>query len=163
MKRILTLMALGLPLAYAQVVPALPPESQTQAAPAATPQHLTAALQLPRTVQAGEFSVGLTLNNAGTNTVTLTASRDSDQNCAFAPLLRVLKVGSREVVYPTCGSPRICTQDALNTPLAAAKSTLLERKLTLPAGEYMVEGWFGGGVDGQSAKVGAVPVRLSVQ
>lgn len=138
------------------------PAPATTAAPIATPVTLKAVLDVPRSAY-GELNVKLTLSNLGPNSAMLVASRDSRQDCAFGPLLRVLKVGTREVVYPTQDSPRICTQDALNTDLGKDKSLTLTHKLRLEPGEYMLEGWFQGGVNGVARQVAAEPVRLTVR
>ncbi len=149
--------------------PALTPLTGTvttteQTAPAANlaATHLKAALILPRTVL-GEVTATLQLTNAGNTAATITASREGRQNCTFAPMLRVLQVGTRKVVYPAAQqSPRICTQDALHTTLSAGQHLSLTHTLTLPPGEYMVEGWFQGSVNTQRQKVDAEPVRLTV-
>ncbi len=136
------------------------------AAPTLVPVMLdkvTATLSAPRTVS-GEFTLSLTLNNAQAQALSFSAGRDSDQNCAAAPSVRVLQVGTRAVVYPT-GQKRICTQEMKVLTAPAGGSATFERTLSLPAGEYMIEGWFQGfaGSDGQRVKVSAQPIRISVK
>ncbi|GAA4021961.1 hypothetical protein GCM10022631_40300 [Deinococcus rubellus] len=122
-----------------------------------------ATLSAPRTVS-GEFTLSLSLKNDQAAALDFSAGRDSEQNCAAAPSLRVLQVGTRAVIYPT-GEKRICTQEQQIQTAPAGGSATFTRTLTLPAGEYMVEGWFQGfaGKAGQQVKVSAQPVRISVK
>lgn len=123
--------------------------------------NLSATLQIPRTVST-EFSLNLVLQNSQTAPLTFSVGRDSDQNCAAAPSVRVLEVGTRKVVYPT-GDKRICTQEMVERTAPAGGTAIFERTLKLPVGEYMVEGWFQGFISGQLIKSGAQPVRISVK
>lgn len=124
---------------------------------------VSASLSAPRTVS-GEFTLSLTLTNNQAAALGFSAGRDSDQNCAAAPTVRVLQVGTRAVIYPT-GEKRICTQEQQLQTAPAGGSATFTRALTLPAGEYMIEGWFQGfaGTAGQQVKVSAQPVRISVK
>ena len=144
--------------------PNLPAAPAKPAAPVyGTLDKVAASLSVPRTVS-GEFTLSLSLQNKQATSMNFSAGRDSEQNCAAAPLLRVLKVGTREVMYPT-GEPRICTQEMASQTAPAGGTTTFKRTLTLPAGEYMVEGWFQGfaGGAGNRVKVSAPPVRITVK
>ncbi|AWN23446.1 hypothetical protein DKM44_09590 [Deinococcus irradiatisoli] len=125
--------------------------------------QVSAILGALRTVS-GEFTLTLTLKNAQAKALSFSAGRDSDQNCAAAPSVRVLQVGTRAVVYPT-GEKRICTQEMKIVTAPAGGSATFERTLNLPAGEYMIEGWFQGfaGDAQQRVKVGAQPIRITVK
>ncbi len=119
----------------------------------------SAELSAPRSVS-GELPLTLTVYNVGGKDLFLAAPRDSRQNCAAAPLVRVLEVGTRRVVYPAPDAePLLCAQDLDIRTVAAGGSVVYTRTLNLPAGEYMVEGWHTGG--GQ--KVPAQPVRVTVR
>ncbi|MFC6591198.1 hypothetical protein ACFP81_03570 [Deinococcus lacus] len=108
----------------------------------------------------GELPLTLVVFNQATEAMTLSAARDNRQNCAVAPLVRVLEVGTRRVVYPPAeAEPMLCAQDMDIRTLEPAGSTSFSRTLKLPAGEYMVEGWHP--ANGQ--KVPAQPVRVSVR
>ncbi|EYB66631.1 hypothetical protein DEIPH_ctg079orf0010 [Deinococcus phoenicis] len=158
---------------------ALPSPAGAQESPPAIPQTgtvegtlppafslldgVTALLTAPRTV-AGPVPLTLTLNSSLTVPVTFAAARDNDQNCAAAPTVRVLRVGTREVVYPVPGaSPRICTQDLLGKTAPARGNAVFTRTLDLPAGDYMIEGWFAGFGNDLRVKVPAQPVRVTVR
>lgn len=160
------------PIPVTGQVESLPPSSaQAQPAtstpalvtlPSALPPQVTARLQARRNA-AGTVVTRLTLQNVGPTNVTLTASRHSGQNCAYAPLLRVLKVGSRQVVYPTDEPPHLCTQEALNTTLKPQQSLTLEHNIKLPTGDYLLEGWFSGGINGQFQKISAAPILIKIK
>lgn len=147
----------------------VPPTQPAPFMPVQAPQtplmleKVSATLQIPRTVGT-EFSLSLTLQNGQTVPLKLSAGRDSDQNCTAAPSIRVLQVGTRDVVYPV-GDKRICTQEMVERTAPAGGSAVFERTLKLPAGEYMVEGWFQGfaRTAGQLVKISAQPVRISVK
>jgi len=122
-----------------------------------------ATLRAPRRVT-GPVPLTLTLSSSRAAPVPLSLGRDNDQNCAFALTVRVLRVGTREVVYPAPGDePRICTQELLTRTLPAQGRAVFSRTLTLPAGEYMIEGWFAGFADEGRVKVPAQPVRVTVR
>lgn len=117
--------------------------------------------------KAGKLKLTLTLNSQKATDILLETNRDNEQNCAFAPTVRLLKVGTREVVYPS-GAPRICAQDLQTDRLSAGKSVTFGRTLDLPAGEYMVEGWWtgvasGAGLTAARARVPAQPIRVTVR
>lgn len=182
---LLLLGALSLPALAQAALPEIPPTPLQDTAPTSTvptanqpaaplvapPEALTplkldkvsADLNAPRTVS-GEFTLSLTLKNDQATALSFSAGRDSDQNCAAAPLVRVLQVGTRAVIYPS-GQKRICTQEQQVQTAPAGGSATFTRTLTLPAGEYMIEGWFQGfaGKAGQQVKVSAQPVRISVK
>lgn len=104
----------------------------------------------------------MTIQNTGGQAQELSAPRDSRQNCTFGPLVRVLEVGTRKVVYPPAegqGEPMLCAQDMWMETVVAGGSVKLERTLDLPAGDYMIESWFGSGAQ---AKIAAEPVRVTV-
>ncbi|WP_161883233.1 hypothetical protein [Deinococcus alpinitundrae] len=178
MNKVLSLLLLGvlsLPAAHAQtalpeISPVNPsPSSQPLPVPAQTVptpillDKVGATLSASRTVS-GEFTLSLALTNNQAAALEFSTGRDSEQNCAAAPLVRVLQVGTRVVVYPT-GDKRICTQEQQMKTAPASGSATFTRTLTLPAGEYMIEGWFQGfaGKAGQLVKVSAQPVRISVK
>ena len=140
------------------------PAAPAQPAPAyGTLDKVAASLSVPRTVS-GEFTLSLTLQNKQATSLGFSAGRDSDQNCAAAPMVRVLQVGTRAVIYPT-GEQRICTQEMTSQTAPAGGTATFRRTLTLPAGEYMLEGWFQGfaGEGGNRVKVSAPPVRITVK
>lgn len=128
----------------------------------AVPAGLTATLTAPRTV-AGRVPLSLKVANTGNAAVQLGAARDNDQNCAVAPLVRVLRVGTREVVYPVAGEPRLCAQDFRTDAAGVGEAVTYTRDLELLPGEYMIEGWFAGSVNAAPAKLSAQPVRVTVR
>ncbi|GAA5511739.1 hypothetical protein Dcar01_00452 [Deinococcus carri] len=141
----------------------LPPVAAEPTPAPARPEGVTATLTAPRRVT-GRVPLTLTLKSSRAVPVTFGVTHDNDQNCAFAPTVRVLRVGTREVVYPVPGaSPRICTQELMSRTVPARGSTTFTRELDLPAGEYMVEGWFAGFGNKLQVKVPAQPVRVTVQ
>lgn len=95
----------------------------------------------------------LELINTG-STRLLTLPRSAAQNCEATVHLRVLRVGTREQVYPR-GEGRLCTQDVVNltvpsSPLTqsprgqivdAERTLRLNRELKLEPGLYLVEAW----------------------
>lgn len=170
---------LGLPpLAFAQEFAPMsspastpPPGVVTPAPPAAdpasptptAPEGVTATLAAPRS-GGGPLALTLTLTSARDTPVAFGVGRDNRQNCALAPTVRVLRVGTREVVYPVPGEePRLCSQELQGGTLTARGRVTFTRDLDLPAGEYMVEGWFAGFADGVRVKVPAQPVRVTVR
>ena len=125
--------------------------------------NVSAVLSAPRTVK-GKLPLTLTLKSGRAAALKLQVPRDNEQNCVTAPTVRVLKVGSREVVYPPVGGePRLCAQDLRSDTLSAKGQVNYTRELELPAGEYMVEGWLTGFADGLRVKVAAQPVRVTVR
>ncbi|ANE43934.1 hypothetical protein [Deinococcus puniceus] len=128
----------------------------------AVPTGLTATLIAPRSV-AGRVPLTLKVANAGAAAVQLGAGRDNDQNCAVAPLVRVLRVGTREVVYPLAGEPRLCAQDFRSDTAGKGEAVTYTRELELASGDYMIEGWFAGSGNGASLKLSAQPVRVTVR
>lgn len=167
--RVLALaLALGTLLpAVAQELPPLSPVTEpvagpVQAAPAAL-DGVRATLSAPRS-GTGPLSLTLTLKSSRAVAVALSLPRDNDQNCVIAPTVRVLRVGTREVVYPPLGAePRLCAQDLRSDTLGAGETLTYTRTLDLPAGEYMVEGWLAGFADDLRVKVPAQPVRVTVR
>lgn len=134
-----------------------------QAARPPAPESVQATLSAPRTAE-GPLRLRLTLRSSLAFSVELDAGRDSRQNCTFGPLVRVLRVGTREVVYPAPGAePRLCAQDMRIWRLTARGGATLTRDLDLPPGEYLVEGWFAGRLGGQRVRVPAQPVRVTVR
>ncbi|WP_019584835.1 hypothetical protein [Deinococcus apachensis] len=169
--RVLALAAL-LALPFSVAAQQVPPGStnSTGTSPATTltttPAPLsgvTATLAAPRNVT-GSIPLTLTLKSSLAGPITFGVGRDNDQNCAFAPTVRVLRVGTREVVYPAPGAePRICTQELMTKTAPANGNVVFTRDLDLPAGDYIIEGWFGGFADDTRVKVPAQPVRVTVQ
>ncbi|WP_027481403.1 hypothetical protein [Deinococcus pimensis] len=146
-------------LAQTSTPPATP---DTPAGPPVSTTVTGAAASARTTTGAAGVKVDLTLRNTTATDVALMAGRSNSQQCAFPPHVRVLRVGTREVVYPS-GEPRICTQE-LRTETVTANGTLtLSRTLDLPAGEYVVEVWWQGFANDEAAKVPAQPVRVTVQ
>lgn len=124
---------------------------------------VSATFAAPRTVT-GPVPLTLTLKSSLTGPVTFGAGRDNDQNCAFAPTVRVLRVGTREVVYPPAGAePRFCTQELATRTAPRGGSVVFTRNLDLPAGDYMIEGWFAGFANDVRVKVPAQPLRVTVR
>ncbi|MFB9994220.1 hypothetical protein ACFFLM_19885 [Deinococcus oregonensis] len=130
--------------------------------PVAVPAGLSATLTAPRSV-AGRVPLSLKVTNASAAAVQLGAARDNDQNCAVAPLVRVLRVGTREVVYPVAGEPRLCAQDFRTDSAGVGEAVTYTRDLDLAPGEYMIEGWFAGSVNDAAVKISAQPVRVTVR
>ncbi|MFC4452807.1 hypothetical protein [Deinococcus sonorensis] len=164
--RLLAAVLLGgaalLPVHAATLSVPVPSDLTPLSAPAATLPGLSAALSSARTAD-GRLTLSLSVKNAGPATVALTLSRHSDQNCAFAPLIRVLRVGTREVVYPVAGAePRLCTQEVQGASLGAGESTSFSRTLDLPPGDYVVEGWLSALAGAQPVRVPAAPLRLTL-
>ncbi|MDL2344935.1 hypothetical protein QOL99_12360 [Deinococcus sp. MIMF12] len=153
---VLLVLSLG---AAAQTVTVIPPPASVQT----VLDDVRASLSAPRTAQ-GPLRLSLTLRSSLAFALPLDVSRDPRQNCAFVPSVRVLRVGTREVVYPTPGAePRLCAQDLESRVLAAGGETTFTRELDLLPGEYMVEGWYAGLLGGERVKVPARPVRVTVR
>src|SRR5699024_4812266 len=112
----------------------------------------SAQLSAPRTVT-GAVPLSLTVQNVS-GPESLAAARDNRQDCATAPLVRVLEVGTRRVVYPPAqAEPMLCAQDMDIRTVGVGEATTYERELALPAGEYMIEGWFAGTAGGDRVKI----------
>lgn len=152
--------------------PTTPPATATPAVPTAPSVPAPAAVALPgvqanlfvpRTVT-GKVGLTFTVRSSRETPITFRVRRDNDQNCATAPQVRVLEVGTRAVIYPPAGaSPRLCAQD-LETRTAPAKGNVtFTRELELAPGEYMVESWLTGFADDLLVKVPAAPVRITVK
>ncbi len=125
---------------------------------------VTAQLALMPGASAGRVNVQLVLNSSLGQALQLALVRDSGQDCALAPLVRVLKVGTREVVYPpAAASPHLCAQDIRTDQLPTRGRLNYARTLPLAPGDYMLEGWWLGTADGVRVKVPAQPVRISVK
>lgn len=161
-----------MPAALAQTtpVPATPTSPTPTSAspvPALTPRITLENARLTAAARAATGGVQVTLNvqNAGGSALALSANRDSLQGCAVAPHVRVLKVGSREVVYPNPADVRLCAQDIVTREVAANGATTFTRDLQLPAGEYLIEVWFQGFVGGRGdrVRVAADAVRVTVR
>ena len=135
------------------------------AAPAPLPTTLDRVSASLKAVQTGTvLSLNLTLLNGQSKAIVFSAGRDSTQNCAAAPLVRVLRVGTREVVYPA-GEKRICTQEQTTKTALLGGSTVFSRTLNLAPGEYVIESWFQGfaGQTQSRVKLSAPPLRISVK
>lgn len=142
----------------AEPVPVSVPAPQ----PPARLEGVGATLSIPRTVS-GKVPVTLTLQSSRADALKLQAPRYNDQNCVTAPLVRVLRVGTREVVYPAPSEPMLCAQDLRSDTLGARGKVTYTRELNLPAGEYMVEGWWQGFAGDLKAKAPAQPLRITVK
>ena len=124
---------------------------------------VTATLSSPLTLK-GKATLVLTLKSTLSKDVALATNRDNRQNCAFAPSIRVLEVGTRKVVYPDgSGNVMLCAQDMSTQTLKANGTLRYTRTIELPAGEYMIEGWFLGSADGTRVKIGAQPAKVTVK
>lgn len=140
-----------------------PAPAKPAPAPAAVPlADVAAHLFVPRTVT-GPLNLTFTIRNTGTRTLIFGARRDNAQNCAVAPLLRVVRVGSQAVVYPVPGEKRLCAQDFITKSAPAKGNVSFARELALPAGEYMLESWYLGLANGVLVKVPAPPQRVTVK
>lgn len=124
---------------------------------------VNATLSSPLTLK-GKATLVLTLKSTLNRDVALATNRDNRQNCAFAPSIRVLKVGTREVMYPDgSGNAMLCAQDMKTDTLKAGGSVRYTRTLDLPAGEYMIEGWYQGLAGESRVKISAQPVKVTVK
>lgn len=111
----------------------------------------------------GEVQLTLTLRTQGSSGQLQTARR---QDCAFAPQVRVLEVGTRRVVYPDARrEPLICTQELRTDRLSSGVegAVVFERSIRLPAGEYVVESWYQGFYNDAEVRVPALPTRVTVR
>lgn len=134
----------------------------TTAAPNPALADVTVNLFVPSSVS-GPFTVNLTARNARPAPITFSFKRVNEQGCAFAPTIRVLRVGTREVVYPQGPSGRLCTQELLRKTAPARGLAAFTRPLTLPSGDYLIEGWIDGFADGVPFRQVAKPVRVTVR
>ncbi|GGO29342.1 hypothetical protein [Deinococcus humi] len=152
-----------LPSTPASPAPATPTAPSVPAPAAVALPDVQANLFVPRTVT-GKVNLTFTVRSSRATAITFSVRRDNEQNCATAPQVRVLEVGTRAVVYPVSGaSPRLCAQD-LETKTAAAKgNATFTRELELTPGEYMVESWLTGFAGDLLVKVPAAPVRITVK
>lgn len=134
------------------------------AAALATP-NFTTRTDVSRTATRGDgVRVSLQVTNPTGSPVPLSLRRNSKQECAFAPEVRVLAVGTKDVIYPN-GEPRICTQEIREETVPANGSVTFDRTLKLPAGEYMVEVWMVAfvGDEGVRTKIAGDPKRVTVK
>lgn len=157
------MLALGLGVAAAQetAAPSTPAVSTTVPPQILVSRDLSGVLEAPRKVK-GEFEVKLSIRNVRAEALELQAARNNAQNCAYAPLVRVLAVGTREVVYPVAGEPKMCSQDMQTQKVDPNETVTFTRTLNLPAGDYMIENWFTGLVNGELLKIPGTPVRVTV-
>ncbi|RJF71609.1 hypothetical protein D3875_08505 [Deinococcus cavernae] len=185
MKKTLLALLTLLPLAAAQEIQPINPSPTTPSTPgtvepltpvssqpvnvpmpSAQPSTLSgvnATLSAPLALK-GKATLVLTLKSTLKNDLALAANRDNRQNCAFAPSIRVLKFGTREVVYPDgSGNAMLCAQDMKTDTLKAGGSLRYTRTLELSAGEYMIEGWYQGLAGDNRVKIGAQPVKVTVK
>ncbi|GHF31006.1 hypothetical protein HNQ07_000646 [Deinococcus metalli] len=127
-----------------------------------SPAGTTATLDAPRMARS-PLTLSMTVQRPGGPVLVVAVRRDNAQNCAFAPLLRVVEVGTRRVVYPVAGRQRLCTQEIVTKSTAATGRLSFSREVTLPPGEYVIEAWLPGVVEGALVRVPAAPVRVSVK
>jgi hypothetical protein len=143
--------------------PAVPTAPSVPAPAAVALPNVQANLFVPRTVT-GKVHLTFTVRNSRATPITFSVRRDNEQNCATAPLVRVLEVGTRAVVYPVPGaSPRVCAQDLETRTAPARGNVTFTRELDLAPGEYMVESWLTGFANDLLVKVPAAPVRITVK
>ena len=160
-----------LPTSPTPATPALPSSTPVLVTPAPLPTTLERVSASLKAVQTGpnqgdgELTLNLTLLNGQAKALAFSAGRDSAQNCAAAPLLRVLRVGTREVVYPVAGEKRICTQELIIKTALLGGSTVFSRTLKLAPGDYVVESWFQGFAGPMQSRVrlSAPPLRVSIR
>ncbi|WP_309570041.1 hypothetical protein [Deinococcus sp.] len=146
--------------AAVEITPGQPAPSVSQK-PVALP-GVSGTLNVARTVS-GAVPLTITVR-AGDTPLVIGVRRDNTQNCAYGPLVRVVRVGTQEVVYPAAGSQkRLCTQEVVTKSTAASGAASFSRELKVPPGEYMVESWLTGLVNGVLVKVPATPVRITVK
>lgn len=153
----------GLELSHAQVTTQI--KTQTQAQTTADTTTDSAADSAENTDVASDATTSDNPDNQNnTNEYAIEVRRHNQQSCAFGPLLRVLRVGTREVVYPTNdGEKLVCAQDIRSDTLTTTNALLYNRDLHLETGEYMIEGWLNVLIDGTPVKIPVKPVRLSVR
>lgn len=152
-----------MPVAPAAPAPATPTAPSVPAPAAVALPEVQANLFVPRTVT-GKVNLTFTVRSSSKAPITFSVRRDNEQNCAAAPQVRVLEVGTRAVVYPVPGaSPRICAQDLETKTAPANGNVTFTRELELAPGEYMVESWLTGFANDLLVKVPAAPVRITVK
>lgn len=157
----LTLLAAFATSAFAQT-PAAPASAALSAEVTGLTSGLTARTTAPR-YTSSPVRLSIMLQNSSAQAQDLSAARDNRQGCVAGFMVRVLEVGSRKVVYPAeGGEPMLCAQDMWTQTVPAGASVRLERTLELPAGDYMIESWFGGNAGNGSVKLAAEPVRVTV-
>jgi|GEM_PF-4866509 len=151
--------------ATAQTGTQTPPPAPTETLPG--PGPFTAESSAARTQATKDgVTIQVIVRNTTSGAQTLSFSRNSQQNCAFAPHVRVLRVGTREVVYPNpAAEGSICTQELRSESVPGNGEHRLTRTLPLPAGEYMIEVWVRGfgGDDVGPVFIKAQPVRVTVK
>ncbi len=120
---------------------------------------LTAKISTYRT--ANELiNIVFSLQNSQPKIVSMGLTRNNTQDCTFGPFMRVLKVGTREVVYPV-GNEKICAQDFNTAQVPAQGSLNYTRQFKLISGDYMLESWINSIIDNQVIKISAPAIRLS--
>ena len=163
-KLTLTVLAALGSAAFAQMSaggPGVPAQEDAQTV--AVPADLTARTSVTR-YTSSPVKLTMTVANQTGREQELSAPRDNRQDCAAGPLVRVLEVGTRNVVYPPAGNGNamLCAQDLFVKTVAAGGSVRLERTLNLPAGDYMIESWFSGNAADGKVRLAAEPVRVTV-
>lgn len=113
----------------------------------------------------GQLKLGMILSNTTGQTLNIQMARDNDQDCTFGPSLRILEVGTRKIVYPQKGEPMMCPQDMKTETIKPTSKITIDRSLDtiLPVGDYMIESWVKGFVNGKEVKLRAQPKRVSVK
>lgn len=151
------------PASTAQPAGAQPASAQPAGTQAPVPGRAD-LLAITRAVGgSGEVRLTLTLRTQGSSGQLQTAR---GQDCAFAPQVRILEVGTRRVVYPDARrEPLICTQELRTDRLSAGVegAVVFERSVRLPAGEYVVESWYRGFYNDEEVRVPALPTRVTVR
>ncbi|RTR25911.1 hypothetical protein [Deinococcus radiophilus] len=143
--------------------PSIMPPISPDAAHVVVPDNMTARLNVQR-YTSSPVTLTLTLQNLTGKQQEISSPRDNRQECSFGPMVRVLEVGTRKVVYPPegAGNVMLCAQDMFVGTIPAGGTIKLERELELPKGDYMVESWFAGYGLGGTIKVPAEAKRLTV-
>ncbi len=139
-------------------------QNQAQPSSSASSNGLGMRTTAPRyTSSPVRLTMTVSNSNSSAQPQELSAPRDNRQDCSFGPLVRVLEVGTRRVVYPPAedsAQPMLCAQDMFMETVPAGGSLKLERSLNLPKGDYMIESWFGSA--GGSLRLSSEPVRVTV-
>lgn len=87
-----------------------------------------------------EVVINVKITNTGSRPLDLLWSRNPRQSCVASLWVRVLKAGSRAVVYPTSPSQSVfCPQDVGVQTLQPGQTAHHGRHLVLPTGRYAVE------------------------
>jgi hypothetical protein len=94
-------------------------------------------------IEQGQVLLRLTLSNASPEAVDLTLSRAGRQSCTTAPHVRVLRAGTREVVYPRGDEAAVvlCLAGTPTYRAPAGGQVTFDRTLDLSAGRYVVEAY----------------------